>query len=111
MCAAILNHAASPIRPPHHVVVQKEKSSKEKEKKLTVQPIRIAQVSSDGSNIATMGRKKGLNNFLYLFGCHGFASILYALWRYTFQTSVRLYMHLYRLCAFFVNVYCFGRLM
>ena len=43
MCAAILNHAASPIRPPHHVV-QKEKSSKEKEKKLTVQPIRIAQV-------------------------------------------------------------------
>ncbi len=51
MCAAILNHAASPIRPPHHVVVQKEKSSKEKEKKLTVQPIRIAQVYDDGPNI------------------------------------------------------------
>jgi hypothetical protein len=55
MCAAILNHAASPIRPTHHVV-QKEKSSKEKEKKLTVQPIRIAQVYCDSPQIQS--RKK-----------------------------------------------------
>jgi hypothetical protein len=59
MCAAILNHAASPIRPTHHVV-QKEKSSKEKEKKLTVQPIRIAQVPIRRRPKYTMGRIKDI---------------------------------------------------
>jgi hypothetical protein len=57
MCAAILNHASSPIRPPHHVV-QKEKSSKEKEKKLTVQPIRIAQVDILRRSKYAVERKK-----------------------------------------------------